>query len=142
MLIGVGALLAALIVQATAPIQAPASPAPKPKSDLSGIWSIGETRNCETGQAWLLMADGYYAEVMLPDGAPRAMGRWRDDGAALSYTHSHPPFADRHDVHEMKQLTIEQRTPDRLAMRNYRGTARIFHRCPDESLKTVAEAEG
>lgn len=38
----------------------------------------------------------------------------------------------------MKRLTVEERTPDKLVTKNYRGVARVFHRCPAGSLKAPA----
>ena len=44
---------------------------------IAGVWSLGETRSCDSGPAWVFFADGYYAEVQLPDGAPAAkFRRW------------------------------------------------------------------
>lgn len=102
---------------------------------IAGIWSLGETRNCASGPAWVFLADGYYAEVRLPDEGPFATGLWRDEGDAIAYTHSHMPFPDMLKANELKRLTVEERTADRLVTRNYRGVPRIFHRCPAESLK-------
>jgi hypothetical protein len=113
------------------PVQA-AEPTP---AYMPGVWSLGETKNCETGPAWVFLADGYYAEVILPDKGPSATGLWKDEGNAIAYTHSHMPFSDMLAANEMKRLTVEERTLDRLATRNYRGTARIFHRCPAGALK-------
>lgn len=127
----------AILVLAAAlslPLQA-ATPAPP---YLPGIWSLGEVRNCASGLAWVFLADGYYAEVTLPDGGPSATGLWKDEGAAIAYTHSHMPFSDMLQANEMKRLTVEERTPDRLATRNYRGVPRVFHRCPAGSLKAPA----
>ena len=123
-------LLAAAALTAASP---PSEPAPA--SDIIGLWSLGETRNCETGPAWAFLADGYYVEVQLPDHGPSATGLWRDEGKAIAYTHSHMPFADMLTRNEMKRLTIEQRTPDKLITRNYRGIPRVFHRCPPGALK-------
>lgn len=104
-------------------------------SAMPGVWSLGETRNCASGPAWVFLADGYYAEVRLPNEGPFATGLWRDEGSAIAYTHSHMPFTDMLKVNELKRLTVEQRTVDRLLTRNYRGVARVFHRCPADSLK-------
>lgn len=120
---GMGLLLAAIGLGA-------AEPAP-----IVGLWSIGETRNCTSGLAWAFMADGYYVEVKLPDQGPDAAGLWKDEGSAIAYTHSHMPFADMLQPNAMKRLTIEARTADRIVARSYRGTERIFHRCPPEALK-------
>jgi len=111
----------------------PPSPAVPP-----GIWSLGETRNCEAGPAWVFLADGNYVEVALPDRGPSATGLWRDEGNAIAYTHSHLPFPDMLTPNEPKRLTIEQRTADKLVTRNFRGVARVFHRCPVSALKTPA----
>jgi hypothetical protein len=105
---------------------------------MPGVWSLGETKNCETGPAWVFLADGYYAEVTLPDKGPSATGLWKDEGTAIAYTHSHMPFPDMMAANQMKRLTVEERTPDRLTTRNYRGVARIFHRCPTGALKAPA----
>lgn len=112
----------------------PASAAPDP-AFMPGVWSIGETPNCATGGAWVFLADGYYAEVKLPDGQPTALGLWRDEGGALAYTHSHLPFPDMMKINAMSRMTIEARNADKLLMRNARGVPRIFHRCPASSLK-------
>lgn len=109
---------------------------------MPGVWSIGEMPNCETGPAWVFMADGYYAEVQLPDRGPSATGLWKDEGKAIAYTHSHMPFKDMMAPNELKRLTVEERTADKLVTRNYRGVSRIFHRCPDGALKAnAAQAE-
>ena len=102
---------------------------------MPGIWSLGETKNCETGAAWVFLADGYYAEVKLPDGGPSATGLWRDEGSAIAYTHSHMPFPDMLAANEPKRLTVVERTADKLVTRNYRGMERVFHRCPIGSIK-------
>lgn len=111
------------------------SPAP---AYLPGVWSIGETKNCASGPAWAFLADGYYAEVTLPDKGPLAMGLWKDEASALAYTHSHMPFPDMLKVNTMSRMTIDQRTPDMLVMKNARGMKRVFHRCPAGSLKAPA----
>lgn len=108
---------------------------------MPGIWSLGETKNCETGPAWVFLADGYYAEVTLPNSGPTATGLWKDEGNAIAYTHSHMPFPDMMKANEMRRLTIEARTPDRLATRNYRGVGRILHRCPMGALKAPSDQE-
>ena len=105
---------------------------------IPGVWSLGDTKNCDTGPAWVFLADGYYAEVTLPDKGPSATGLWKDEGTAIAYTHSHMPFPDMMAANEMKRLTVEERTPDKLTTRNYRGVARVFHRCPAGSLKAPA----
>jgi hypothetical protein len=105
---------------------------------MPGVWSLGETRNCDSGPAWVFLADGYYAEVTLPSSGPSATGLWKDEGSAIAYTHSHMPFPDMLKANEMKRLTVEERTADRLVTRNYRGVARIFHRCPVDALKAPA----
>ncbi|NBW75847.1 MAG: hypothetical protein EBR34_08605 [Sphingomonadaceae bacterium] len=86
----------------------------------------------------MFLADGYYAEVQLPDRGPSATGLWKDEGKAIAYTHSHMPFKDMMTPNELKRLTVEERTADRLVTRNYRGVPRIFHRCPDDALKANA----
>lgn len=113
------------------PVQA-AAPAP---ASMPGVWSLGETRNCESGPAWVFLADGYYAEVNLPNSGPSATGLWKDEGNAIAYTHSHMPYPDMLAPNPMKRLTIVERTADKLVTRNYRGVARIFHRCPPESVR-------
>ena len=110
-----------------------ASPRP-----IFGIWSLGETKNCSSGPAWVFLADGYYAEVELPDRGPFATGLFRDEGSAIAYTHSHMPFPDMMKANELKRLTVVERTADRISTTNYRGVPRIFHRCPAGSLKAPA----
>lgn len=105
---------------------------------MFGVWSLGESKNCEAGPAWVFLADGYYAEVTLPDKGPFATGLWKDEGGAIAYTHSHMPFPDMMKANEMKRLSVEERTPDKLMTRNYRGVARVFHRCPTDALKAPA----
>lgn len=53
-------------------VAAPASAQTPPP--LTGVWSIGQTRNCTAGPAWAFLADGIYAEVTLPDRGPSAIG--------------------------------------------------------------------
>lgn len=121
--------LVCLGLPSAAAAQQPAS------ASIAGVWSLGETRNCSIGPAWVFLADGYYAEVKLPNEGPFATGLWKDEGGAISYTHSHMPFPDMLKANELKRLTVEERTEDRLVTRNYRGVARIFHRCPADSVK-------
>jgi hypothetical protein len=111
--------------------------APEP-AYMPGVWSLGETKNCDSGPAWVFLADGYYAEVTLPSSGPTATGLWKDEGNAIAYTHSHMPFPDMLKANEMKRLIVEERTPDKLVTKNYRGVARIFHRCPVDALKAPA----
>ena len=48
-------------------VAAPASAQTPPP--LTGVWSIGQTRNCTAGPAWALLADGIYAaRAWLPAG--------------------------------------------------------------------------
>lgn len=123
-----------LIVVAAA-LCVPAQAATPEPAYMPGVWSLGETKNCESGPAWVFLADGYYAEVTLPNSGPSATGLWKDEGAAIAYTHSHMPFPDMLKANEMKRLTVEERTPDRIVTKNYRGVVRIFHRCPTDALK-------
>jgi len=109
---------------------------------LAGVWSLGKTASCQAGPAWVFFADGYYAEVQLPDGAPAALGVWRDEGDAIAYTHAHMPFSGHEQPMRVRHLIIEERSPERLVTRNYRGVARIFHRCPATSLKAPEGQRG
>lgn len=129
-------LLSALLMT-TAAVQATPAP-PPPTPSIVGLWSLGETRNCESGPAWLFHADGYYVEVTLPDQGPSAVGRWVDEGGAIAYTHSHMPFSDAAAPNELRRLTVVERTADLLSTRNYRGVPRIFHRCPMTALRPAA----
>lgn len=104
-------------------------------SDLHGVWSLGETKNCAAGPAWVFLADGYYVEVKLPDQGPFAAGVWKDEGHAIAYTHSHMSFSDMLKANELKRLTVVARAADRLDLKNYKGVSRIFHRCPPDALK-------
>lgn len=105
---------------------------------LTGVWSLGEKSNCESGPAWVFLADGYYAEVTLPDKGPSATGLWKDEGKTVAYTHSHMPYKDMMAPNEFKRLTVEERTADKLTTRNYGGIPRIFHRCPNDALRANA----
>lgn len=109
--------------------------APAAASDLAGVWSLGEARNCDAGPAWVFFADGYYAEVTLPSSEAHALGLWRDEGKAVAYTHTHMPFAGHEKPMEQKRLTVVERTAEKLSTTNYRGVPRIFHRCPASALK-------
>lgn len=133
-------LLSALLMTTTAVQATPATPPPAPS--IVGLWSLGETRNCESGPAWLFHADGYYVEVTLPDQGPSAVGRWVDEGGAIAYTHSHMPFSDGAAPNELRRLTVVERTADLLSTRNYRDVARIFHRCPMTALRAAARQAG
>ena len=126
------AAMAGLLAISIAPVSAMEQTAPAP---LAGVWSIGETRSCDSGPAWVFFADGFYAEVQLPDGAPAAVGIWRDEGDAIAYTHAHMPFDGHERPMRVRHLTIEERSADRLRMRNYRDDARVFHRCPASSVQ-------
>lgn len=105
---------------------------------IVGVWSLGETHSCETGPAWVFFADGFYAEVQLPDGNPTAVGIWRDEGEAIAYTHAHMPFDGHENPMRVRHLTVEERTPERLQTRNYRGGEVIFNRCPSKALQAPA----
>ncbi|WP_349024759.1 hypothetical protein [Sphingorhabdus sp.] len=37
-------------------------------------------------------------------------------------------------ANEMKRLTVESRTPDKMVTKNYRSVARIFHRRSTDAL--------
>ena len=94
---------------------------------IAGVWSLGETRSCDSGPAWVFFADG-----------PAAVGIWRDEGDAIAYTHAHMPFEGHERPMRVRHLTIEERTAEKLTTRNYRGVTRTFHRCPANSLKVPA----
>lgn len=111
-------------------------------SDMPGVWSLGETRNCEAGPAWVFLADGFYAEVTLPASEPHALGIWRDEGTAIAYTHTHVPFEGLEKQMEVKRLTVDTRSAERIATKNYRGVPRIFHRCPTSALKALPGQQG
>jgi hypothetical protein len=130
--------LASLLTSVAALQAAPTPPPAEPGPSIIGLWSLGETRNCERGPAWLFHADGYYVEVTLPDQGPSAVGRWVDEGGAIAYTHSHVPFSDGTAPNEMRRLVVVERTADLLSTRNYRGVSRIFHRCPVTALRALA----
>jgi hypothetical protein len=124
-----------IVAFAAAGLAASLATAAELKSELPGVWSLGETKNCAAGPAWVFLADGYYVEVRLPDQGPFAVGVWKDEGSAIAYTHSHMPFPDMMAVNELKRLTVVARTADRLDLKNYKGVPRMFHRCPPDALK-------
>ena len=113
---------------------------PASAQSLVGVWSVGEKRACEQGPAWVLFADGLYAEVTLPSGPSSALGLWKDEDKSLAYTHAHMPFTGPEVPATMSRMTIETRAADRLDMRNARGAARTFHLCPAASLKAPVGA--
>ncbi|MBK8273322.1 MAG: hypothetical protein IPK89_10430 [Sphingomonadales bacterium] len=106
------------------------------------MWSLGEAKNCETGPAWVFLADGYYTEVKLPDKGPFATGPWKDERDRRSPTLTAMPFPDMMKANELKRLTVEERTAGRLVTRNYQGVPRIFHRCQTSALKAPHEQAG
>jgi len=130
-------MLASLLASA-AVLAAPIS-APSTGSYMPGVWSLGETRNCDTGPAWVFLADGYYVEVKLPSAGPFATGIWRDEGGAIAYTHSHMPFETMLTANVPKELLVVSREPDKLTTTTPRQTPLIFHRCPPSSLKAPAD---
>ena len=137
--INILATIVGVLTISIAPVSAQEQTTPAP---IAGVWSIGETQSCDSGPAWVFFADGYYAEVQLPDGAPAAVGIWRDEGDAIAYTHAHMPFEGHERPMRVRHLTIEERSAERLTMRNYRGDARVFHRCPAGSLKAPVGQSG
>lgn len=62
----------------------PAQAATPDAAYMFGVWSLGETKNCDSGPARVFLADGYYAEVTLPDSRPSAIGLWKDEGSAIA----------------------------------------------------------
>ncbi|MES2290095.1 MAG: hypothetical protein V4530_10200 [Pseudomonadota bacterium] len=94
-------------------------------SSLPGTWSVGETRNCASGPAWVFLADDYYVKVHMPDKRAVRDWRWRDEGTSIAYMHSYMRFSDSLTANNMKCLTIVERTADKLVRRNYRGGARV-----------------
>lgn len=116
--------LAMFLAQATTP------PAP-----LTGVWSVGETRSCDSGEAWVFTADGYYVEVELPSSPIGAVGAFVDKGDAIEYTHAHMPFASADSPQARRSYKITARTGDRIDALNYKNEPRHFHRCPSISLK-------
>lgn len=110
--------------------QAATQPAP-----LTGVWSVGETRACDSGEAWVFTADGYYVEVDLPSSPIGAVGAFVDKGNAIEYTHAHMPFASADSPQPRRSYTITNRTSDRIEALNYKGEKRAFHKCPLDALK-------
>jgi hypothetical protein len=117
----------ALLLQASAP------PAPAP---LTGIWAVGEASECQRAgaNAWVLMADGLYAETTLPQGPITALGRWRDGGDRLFYTHAHIPFEQAASGYPERAMVMTSRTAERLVMQAPSGRQRVFSRCPASAL--------
>lgn len=109
--------------------------APGGSSDLPGVWSLGETRNCASGPAWVFFADGIYAEMTLPSSNPSAIGLWEDQGGAIVFTHAHLPYAGHERPMPKGTLTIIERSADRIEARSRRAVTRVFHRCPSTALK-------
>lgn len=109
--------------------------APLAAAPLAGVWNVGDTRNCTTGNAWVLLADGHYAEVKLPSGPINAVGLWKDETKALAYTHQHLPFEGLAGPGRLRRMTMVSRTPERMVMKAPSGKVRTFHRCPVSALK-------
>ena len=114
-----------------------ASPAPAP---LPGIWAVGEASECSRAgaNAWVLMADGIYAETTLPQGPITALGRWRDGGDRLFYTHAHIPFEQAASGYPERAMVMVARTAGRLEMQAPSGRKRVFSRCPAGALVAPA----
>lgn len=45
------------------------------------------------------------------------------------------PYAGHDKPMEVKRLTIDERTTEQIAAKNYRGVPRIFHRCAASALQ-------
>ena len=101
---------------------------------LTGLWVVGEAADCSRAgaNAWVLMADGLYAETTLPAGPITAIGRWRDGGDRLIYPHAHIPFTA---AAPERAMTFDNRTETRLAMTAPSGRKRVFSRCPAGTLR-------
>jgi hypothetical protein len=121
------------LLLALAATAATATPAP-----LAGIWAVGEPSACADGNAWVLFADGFYAEVKLPSGPISAMGRWSDAGDALVYSHAHLPFAGHAAALPERRMTFTARTAERFEATAPSGKVRVFSRCPADALKAPA----
>ena len=90
------------------------------KNDIKVYMATGDNEKTAKAVSEKLGLDGYYAEVQLPDGAPAAVGIWRDEGDAIAYTHAHMPFEGHERPMRVRHLTIEERTAEKLTTRNYR----------------------
>lgn len=110
-------------------------------ASLTGVWSVGDTRSCDSGNAWVFLADGFYTEVKLKTGDISAAGIWRDEGDAIAYTHTHVPFKGHEKPMRVRHLTLEERTAQQLTAKNYRGEALLFHRCPASALEVKKSNE-
>lgn len=132
----------AMLAMALALTPAAAQEATHGAPPLAGVWSIGDAKRCDAGPAWVFLADGYYAEVQLPAGPIGALGIWRDEGAAIAYTHTHLPFAGLEATMPVRRLRIIERTAERIAAIAPRGNTRIFHRCPPGTLQAPAGKDG
>ncbi|USU13855.1 hypothetical protein NF701_08560 [Sphingomonadaceae bacterium OTU29THOMA1] len=106
---------------------------------LPGVWAMGETANCASGEAWVFTADGYYVELTLPDGAIDAVGVWADKGNAIDYTHAHAPFSDLGSPQQRRTFRITSRSNDRIKALNYKNERRVLHRCPAGAIKPHAK---
>jgi len=110
--------------------------------DLVGVWALGGLEACETGTAWVLMADGLYADVKLPGGTINALGSWRDEGVALGYTHAHFPFRNMKGGLPDRRMVFSSRSAAAFAATTPSGQVQIFTRCPDGTLKEPAHSGG
>ncbi|MDF1835644.1 hypothetical protein ACSMXM_13610 [Pacificimonas sp. ICDLI1SI03] len=85
---------------------------------IAALWSLGDQPSCDAGQVWVFFADGFHAEVRLPDGQPSAAGIWRDEGEAIAYTHVHMPFERHARAMPVRHLTVERRPAENWAREN------------------------
>lgn len=118
----------ALIVAGALAVPATATAADAPL--VPGVWSLGETKNCEAPAASAFLAGGCYAEVMLPYRGPFVTGLSKKGGTALGYTQSHMPFSDMMQANEIKQIKVGSRIPDKLICQKLPGCSACFSSMP------------
>ncbi len=115
-------LLAAALAS---PSKADATVAP---SNLVGVWSLDGRQACKGGPAWVLFADGTYAEAMLPDLRPYALGRWHERDGSILYTRAQPAGSLPRNA-PMHPLKIIERTPNRFVAATHDQVRRVMHYC-------------
>lgn len=105
-----------------------ASPGRAEPTDLIGVWSFDGRQACKGGPAWVLSADGTYAEAMLPDLRAQAWGRWREHEGGILYTRAGPAATLSRSA-PMHPLKIIERTPGRIVTVTHNRVRRVMHYC-------------
>ncbi len=96
-------------------------------ADFVGVWAFDGRQTCNGGPAWILAADGTYAEAMLPDLRPHAWGLWREKDGMLFYTPAQ--LAPPSPAAPMHPLKVIERTSERIVAVTHDRVRRVMHYC-------------